>query len=211
LIQRKELTPFPDYKPKTLTIWIAPMIVEVLSKEHRNIEKLLDILEHELRVFDRGDRPDYEVIRAIISYFEIHLEVYHHPQENLIFDKLKTRDPAAAGKVGDLAGEHKKGSDRLCRVAKAVDAVLADREIFRQTVGTIFRDFIEHERHHILMEDRNFFPAALKALETQDWRDIASSLTRRKDPLFSEITEEGFDAVRQHIIQLGEEAEAERK
>jgi hemerythrin-like domain-containing protein len=192
-------------------MWIAPMIVELLSREHRNIEKLLDILEHELEIFNRGNRPDYEVIRAVISYFEVHLEVYHHPQEDLVFDKLKMRDPAAAAKIGDLAGEHKKGSDRLNQVAKTVDAVLADREIFRQTVATIFRDFIEHERHHILMEDRKFFPSALEALETEDWRDIASSLTRRKDPLFSESTEEGFDAVRRHIIQLEQEAEAERK
>ena len=121
------------------------MIVELLSREHRNIEKLLDILEHELEVFNRGDRPDYEVIRAIISYFEVHLEVYHHPQEDLVFDKLKMRDPATAAKIGDLAGEHKKGSGRLSQVAKTVDAVLADREMFRQTVATIFRDFIEHE------------------------------------------------------------------
>ena len=46
------------------------MIIERLSQEHRNIEKLLAVLERELEIFDRGDRPDYEVIRAIISYFE---------------------------------------------------------------------------------------------------------------------------------------------
>jgi hypothetical protein len=51
------------------------MIIERLSREHRNIEKLLAILERELEVFDRGDRPDYEVIRAIISYFEVYPEV----------------------------------------------------------------------------------------------------------------------------------------
>ena len=30
------------------------MIIERLSQEHRNIEKLLAILERELEVFDRG-------------------------------------------------------------------------------------------------------------------------------------------------------------
>jgi hemerythrin-like domain-containing protein len=40
------------------------MIIEGLSQEHRNIEKLLAILERELEVFDRGDRPDYEVSRG---------------------------------------------------------------------------------------------------------------------------------------------------
>ena len=90
------------------------MIIELLSREHRNLERLLDALERELCVFDRGDRPDYEVI-LVISYFEVYPEVYHHPQEDQVFAKLKMRDPAAAKKVGDLAGEHQKGAERLRR------------------------------------------------------------------------------------------------
>ena len=77
------------------------MIIERLSQEHRNIEKLLAILERELEVFDRGDRPDYEVIRAVISYFEVYPEVYHHPQEDLVFAKLRT---AVTTTESDLAG-----------------------------------------------------------------------------------------------------------
>jgi hypothetical protein len=43
------------------TVWSAAMIIERLSQEHRNIEMLLAVLERELEIFDRGDRPDYEV------------------------------------------------------------------------------------------------------------------------------------------------------
>jgi hemerythrin-like domain-containing protein len=186
------------------------MIIERLCREHRNIEMLLAVLERELEIFDRGGRPDYEVIRAIISYFELYPEIYHHPQEDLVFAKLKNRDPAAAAKVGNLAFEHQKGAERLSRVAQAVDSVLADREILRQNVDNIVRDFIEHERRHILMEDRDFFPAALKALEPQDWMEIASACTSHEDPLFSEAAEETFDALRARILQLEQEAEAER-
>ena len=186
------------------------MIIERLSREHRNIEMLLAVLEHELEIFDRGDRPDYEVVRAIISYFELYPEVYHHPQEDLVFAKLKVRDPAAAAKVGDLAREHHKGAERLRRVAHAVENVLADAEVLRQNVDTIVRDFIAHERHHMMMEDRDFFPAALKALKPQDWMEIASALADHEDPLFSEAAEETFDALRARILQLEQEAEAER-
>ncbi|WP_456685824.1 hemerythrin domain-containing protein [Bradyrhizobium sp. P5_C11_2] len=186
------------------------MIIERLSQEHRNIEKLLAILERELQVFDRGDRPDYEVIGAVISYFELYPEVYHHPQEDLVFDKLTIRDPGAAAKVGDLAREHQKGAELLRRVAHAVDDVLADRELLRQDVHAIVRDFIEHERRHIMKEDRDFFPAALKALEPEDWTEIASAMTNPEDPLFSEAAEETFDALRARILQLEQEAEAGR-
>ena len=45
-------------------------IIEVLRQEHCNIESLLRVLERELSVFDRGERPDYEVVRAVIDYFK---------------------------------------------------------------------------------------------------------------------------------------------
>src|SRR5271165_2298400 len=120
------------------------MIIERLSREHRNIEKLLVFLERELEIFDRGDRPDYEVIHAIISYLKVYPRVYHHPQEDLVFAKLKIRDPAAAAKVGDIPREHKKGAQRLHRVAQTVNSLLANRVILRH-VDTVVRGFIEQE------------------------------------------------------------------
>ena len=128
----------------------------------------------------------------------------------MVFAKLKIRDPAAAAKVGDLSCEHERGAERLRRAAHAVDNILAGREILRQNVDTTVRDFIEHQRRHIMMEDRDFFPAALKALEPQDWTDIASALTNPEDPLFSEAAEETFDALRARILQLEQQAEAQR-
>lgn len=187
------------------------MIIEFLSREHRNIERLLDILERELEVFDCGDKPDYEVIRAIISYFEVYPELYHHPQEDLVFARLKARDPAAAEKIGDLAREHQKGAERLHRVARAVDSVLADQALLRQDVDAVVRDFIEHERRHVMMEDRDFFPVALNVLQPQDWQEIASTLTVHDDPLFSDLVEGRFDMLRAHILRLEQEAEGERR
>ena len=186
------------------------MVIDLLHREHRNIERLLDILEHELDIFDRGERPDYQVIRAIIAYFEVYTEIYHHPQEDQVFARLKMRDPAAAAKIGDLAHEHRKGADRLRRVAAAVESVLADQELLRENVDAIVREFLTHERRHMMMEDRDFFPAAKRALQAQDWADIAAAQSPRKDPLFSDIIEERFDGLRAHILELEQEAEAER-
>ena len=187
------------------------MIIDRLRQEHRNIEKLLLILERELTVFDRGQRPDYEVISAVIAYFQVHPNSYHHPQEDVIFKKLKARDTAAAANIGDLAAEHRSGAERLRRAALAVENVLLDQELARHTVDGIIRAFIVHERRHIAMEEQDFFPAAVKALQPEDWAEIASSrLTGQNDPLFSETAEKRFDAVRGHILQLEQEVETER-
>ena len=96
------------------------------------------------------------------------------------------------------------------RVAQAVESVLADRELLRQTVNDIIWDFIEQERRHMAMEERYFFPVALNALQPQDWTEIDARLTDRKDPLFNDVVEEKFEVVRSHILQLEQEAETER-
>ena len=61
-------------------------IIEMLLEEHRNIKKLLHVLEQELNVFDHSDQPDYEILRAIIEYFQDYPESYHHPKEDMVFE-----------------------------------------------------------------------------------------------------------------------------
>src|SRR6516164_11173553 len=157
-------------------------VIEVLRQENRNIEKSLRVLEQELSVFDRGDRPNYEVVVGIIDYFKDYPDSCHHPKEDMIFDKLKSRNPAAAAKIGDLRIEHVEEASRLRRAAQAVERVLADQDLLRETVDEIIRDFIEHERQHMKMEEQIFFPTALKALRSKDWADIALKLADRRDP-----------------------------
>ena len=81
-------------------------IIELLLEEHRNIKKLLHVLEQELNVFDHSDQPDYEILRAIIEYFQDYPESYHHPKEDMVFEKLKLRDSAVAKRIGDVQEEH---------------------------------------------------------------------------------------------------------
>jgi hemerythrin-like domain-containing protein len=113
------------------------------------MESLLCVLERELSVFDRGDRPDYEVVLAVIDYFKDYPDSCHHPKEDMIFEKLKARDPAAAASIGDLEAQHREGARHLRRVAQAVERVLGDHDLLRQTVDDIIRDFINHERQHM--------------------------------------------------------------
>ena len=57
----------------------------------------------------------------------------------------------------------------------------------------IIRDFIVHERHHMAMEEREFFPAAVEALQPEDWAEIASSrLAGQKDPLSVRSSKRGL-------------------
>ena len=150
-----------------------PDFLELLRQEHRNIESLLRVLERKLSVFDHGERPDYEVLRAVIDYFNDYPDSCHHPKEDMIVEKGRTRDAVAAATISGLEAEHQEGKKRLCRVAQAVERVLNDEDLLRQNVVSTIRDFIDHERQHMAMEERIVFPTALDALRPEDWADIA--------------------------------------
>ena len=185
-------------------------MIEVLRQEHCNIESLLCVLEQELSMFERGDHPDYEVILAVINYFKDYPDSCHHPKEDFIVEKLKMRDPSKMATMGDLEAEHQEGAKRLRRVALAVERVLSDQDVLRQTVNDIVRDFIKHERQHMAMEERVVFPAALNALRPEDWADIAERLADRDDPFYQPGFEEKFKTLRRNILKMSEEAKAER-
>jgi len=185
-------------------------MIEILLEEHRNIEKLLRVLEQELEVFDRSERPDYEILQAIIQYFQNYPETCHHPKEDLIFKRLKVRDPAAAKSIGDVEAEHQVETERLRRFAQAVEGILAEQELPRQTFHNIVRDFIEHQRQHMDKEERLLFPAAVKTLRAEDWAEIDARLSDRNDPLFNGAIEKKFRALQRTVLRWERETKAAR-
>jgi hemerythrin-like domain-containing protein len=187
-----------------------PESLALRGQEHRNIESLLRVLERELSVFDRGERPDYAVILAVIDYFKDYPDSCHHPKEDMIVEKLKARDPVAAAIVGDLEAQHQEGATRLRRAAQAVERVLSDQDLLRQTVHDIIADFINQERQHMAMEERIVFPTALNALRPEDWADIALKWADRYDPFYQSGFEQKFNTLRRNILEMEAEAEAER-
>jgi hemerythrin-like domain-containing protein len=185
-------------------------IIQILLEEHRNIDKLLLVLEHELEVFDRSEEPDYEILQAVIQYFQDYPESCHHPKEDMVFEKLKVRDPAAANRIGDVEAEHQVETKRLRRLVEAVDEILAGREFLRQTFHDVVHDFIEHQRQHMDKEERLLFPAAVQGLRQDDWAEIDARLNDRKDPLFNGVIETKFQALQRTILRWQRETETSR-
>jgi hemerythrin-like domain-containing protein len=185
-------------------------IIEILRQEHRNIEKLLRVMEQELNVFDRGERPDYEVFGAVIEFFKKYPDSCHHPKEDIIYRKFKARDPGRAASIADLEAEHREGAVRLRRVAQAIESVLNDQELLRENVDRIVRDFIDNERKHIALEDEVIFPAIAETLQPGDWADIALTLADRYGPPSQADFEEQFSTLRRNILELEEAAVARR-
>jgi hemerythrin-like domain-containing protein len=185
-------------------------VIEILRREHHNIEKLLRIMEQELKVFAQGERPDYEVLGSIIEFFKEYPASCHHPKEDIIYEKFRARDPDWAASIADLKAEHQEGAARLNRVAQAIKDVLDDQEVLREDVNRIIRDFIDNERKHIVLEDEVVFPAIVDTLQPADWADVALIMADRYGPPSTADFEEQFNALRRTILELEKDAVARR-
>ena len=173
-----------------------------LNKEHADLSRLLDLLDQQLALFAAGERPDYDLVGAVIDYCLDYPDAVHHPKEDLIYQLLKSRDAELARVVGDLEEEHRQIAAMTRELAEAMRQVLAEELVDRQAVHELTREFVRRYRRHIALEEERVFPAATQALSQDDWSEIDNRLTHGGDPLFGDSVVNRFRALRAKIDGL---------
>ena len=180
-------------------------VIRILRREHVNILKLLKILERQVAVLEKGELPDDDIIEGMADYFLSFPDLYHHPKENMVFVKLRERDPTAAEQVGDLQREHEEIASRTRDFAAAARFGLDEAQMPGKRFQQCAQHFIALQKEHMEKEERLFFPAALKALTLQDWEELEERMTDQEDPLFGERVGERYEALHANILQWEKE------
>lgn len=181
-------------------------VLDSLHQDHRNMAQLLRALERQLARFDAGETPDYDIVEGVVDYCLNYPETYHHPKEDLIYERLAVLDPAAVSALGDLKEEHETLTELTRRFAAAVQSILQDLEVPRERFESASRDFLRAYWEHMNKEEHDIFPAARRSLSDADWVEIESRITHLEDPVFGPNTEDRFIALRQDILHWANDA-----
>lgn len=180
--------------PNSLTLWHA---------DHVNFAKLLDLLETQLRSFHDGGAPDYELMLDIMYYMTHYPDVLHHPKEDLVFAKLRQRDPLIAATVDRLAAQHVSLRTRGTELVRELDGVFEDALLSRATIETTARAYLDEFRDHMRIEEEEILPLASRLLRAKDWAEIDAAIRHFADPLFGERTEERYASLARQIKRQG--------
>ena len=176
-----------------------PAIMEQLKADHDNISRLLATLDAQMVVVHEEENADFELMHDIMVYMTHYPDHTHHPMEDLVFDKLASRDSSAAGLVTQLKREHtalaEKGQRFTEMLRHVVDGALVERDVLENTG----RDYITFLRSHMEIEDSDAFPRAEQALCDKDWEDVASNIEARTDPVFGPIVANEFRSLYDYI------------
>ena len=147
-----------------------------LRAEHCFMSKLLDMLQTQVRLVAEDKSPDRELLLEIAQYFTGFPDLFHHPKEDLIFNRLTMLHPEAIETVQALARDHEEGDRELKRFVRAVIRLILDPDADQDRSLSAALAFMENERRHMAWEEKSFFKIAEKAFSPRDWEEIDARL-----------------------------------
>lgn len=174
-------------------------LIDKWVREHRNFEKLLEIVERQLESFHRNERPDYELVLDIIYYMTHYPDQFHHPVEDILFKRVAERERAAGNAVEELFRQHCVIAESGKALQERLDAVVTGVMLPRAQVEQPARKYVEYFRNHMRNEEIVLFPLAQRLLNDADWAIIDAQTPKRPDPLFGERVQERYRSLHGRI------------
>ncbi|MFO1292213.1 MAG: hemerythrin domain-containing protein [Rubrivivax sp.] len=184
-------------------------VLAALLGEHQYIARMLKLLEDQIGLINQGRTPDARVMSDVMHYMTNFPDQYHHPKEELVFDKLVARDASTRSAVlRDTRTRRRKivadgqALFELLERHRAGEAA-ADLPAIRERAAS----YIKLLRQHMDVEEQQLFPRARKALHAADWREVAERVKTVIDPVFGAEVAENYRALHDHYIESVREVE----
>ena len=158
--------------------------IQRLRQEHEDLSRLLDVLERQLDAILGEQTPDYHLMRNILHYLMEYPNHYHHPYEDLVYDRLAKRRPDMANLVKYFFEEHDRLATLGWQSLSLVENVLNGGIIAREEMHAAGSTYARAYRAHMQRENEEIFAPAEAYLTAEDWLQIDMMFHRRPDPLF---------------------------
>ena len=159
-------------------------LIDQLLIDHRNIARIMGIVQGELKNLEQSGNPDYHLLELCTEYLIQFSDKVHHPSEDKMFAALREVDPASEKIVIEIEKEHVS----LARLNKQMDefvkAVQTGHIVKTSAFSARIRDFIQAQYDHMRKEESVVFPMAIDSLSDSQWQSLNASIGPILDPVF---------------------------
>ncbi len=160
-------------------------MMATLYAEHRHMATMLEQLERQLARIEQGSSANAHVVYEVMDYMVRYPDRFHHPREDVIFQRAAQRSSYLADSVDTLQRDH----DRLAEIGKNALTKVADwraGECGNEAVVDAGRSYISELYRHMNTEEQVVFPEIEATLSANDWRELAEDdlLKPAPDPVF---------------------------
>lgn len=165
--------------------WQLPAPLVAIADEHKFALRLLVLLEEQADMLESGAKVDRECVRDVFHYMTNYPDRYHHPKEDLIFDRMQDADPDTAAVIERLRHGHKQ-IDELGKTLYNQVMTFGSTPGKRQRSRFLrdARSYISGLREHMALEESKVFMPAMELLSARDWKAIDEQIRPVIDPVF---------------------------
>lgn len=152
-------------------------VLERLCEDHKQMMKVLFHLGREVRAYCAAPKDAHiEQILDIIDFIQVYPETWHHPAEDIIYDKLLEKDTRAYSLILRTVEEH-NWLESLTEVINNLitDASLGESIDIALLIKTT-NNYINQQINHIKIEQDRIFPIADEYLTREDWQQIMDKI-----------------------------------
>ena len=176
----------------------------IIHDEHRCLAAVLHGMLHLVHAIrDRGLRPDFDVLGAMIYYIDAFPERFHHPKEDeYLFHFLRIRHPEAIPLLDRLKTEHRTGAERIRTLEQALSRYQQGGPKEFPAFLAAVESYAEFEWQHMTAEETEVMPLARKYLTADDWEAIDAAFLGHTDPMLGIEAGAGFTALFSRIVLL---------
>ncbi len=166
--------------------------VEILKREHRVIEKGLEVLQVICDRLEKGERVEEKSVESVLEFLQVFADQCHHgKEEGILFPALEARGiPREGGPIGVMLTEHEEG--RALRQQMAEASKDLGRLENRQSLIDAARQYIQLLRNHIFKEDHVLFAMAESVLLKEDADRLVEAYQRHEREEMGEGVHELF-------------------
>ena len=177
-----------------------PAPIATLCEEHRYMHLLLETMQEKLQENGMLSRADYYLLQDISRYLHSYTDAVHHPTEDLMFERLVVRDPAAAEYVERLRHDHNELETATAKIRQLVrEAARVQTEEADAAAAEAIGDYIDSLQKHMQIEETLLFPRTVECLSHADWKTVSKRLSKVDDPMFGHKVEGEYRALYEYF------------
>ncbi len=167
-------------------------ILDELREDHRNLARLLDLLENECRDVPDDGQPDMELLLDIMHYMTIYPDAIHHPREDLVYAAMREHGTDMAENLENIPRDHREIAELGATLRRDIEAIISGAAVTRQHLLEDLVNYVGHLRRHMEWEEADLFPLADALASDNDTATIDVSMHLDEDPVFGATTASSF-------------------
>jgi hemerythrin-like domain-containing protein len=177
-------------------------ILDDLREDHRNLARLLDLLEDECRDVPADGEPDMDLLHDIMHYMTVYPDAIHHPREDLLYTAMREHCEDLAEGLQNVPVDHQEIAELGAALRKDIEAIISGAAVTRQHLLEDLVNYVGHLRRHMEWEEADLFPRADSLAQEIETAEIDVSQYLGEDPVFGATTARSFTNLLANLQRL---------